>query len=136
MNAEKVIFICLTIAIGAAITPFVTMYTIYEVDRIYRLNNTPIASNITVTIDYGNGTIENHYDLAANTPLKALQLVAVVSIQSSIYGDYVDGINGHFGDTTHGWGYEVNNVSVMDAASDYILGNNDRVLWEYFLFEW
>lgn len=131
MNTEKVIFICLTIAIGATIIPFTTMYTVYEVDRIYRFYSNPMATNVTVTIDYGNGTIEDHYDLTAKTILSALQAVAVVTIESSSFGDYVDGINGHFGDASHGWTYQVNNVTIWDAASDYLLQNNDRVLWEY-----
>lgn len=131
MNTEKVIFICLTIAIGATLIPFATMYVVYEADRIYRLNTNPMATNITVTIDYGNGTIEDHFDLTSKTILSALQTVAVVTIATSSFGDYVDAINGLFGDASHGWTYQVNNVTIWDAASDYILENNDRVLWVY-----
>lgn len=54
-----------------------------------------------------------------------------VIIDDSSSSVYVTSINGYAAEDTSGWIYEVNNETVMEEASHYVLANGDEVTWEY-----
>jgi len=97
------------------------------------------AYNLTLFIDYGNGTIEKHFNLNLTevpnvTVFDLLLKVAIVNY--SWYGDavFVDAINGVFNNEHNNnrwWQYWVNGELPMLAANQYYLENNSLVEWRY-----
>jgi len=97
------------------------------------------AYNLTLFIDYGNGTIEKHFNLNLTevpniTVFDLLLKVAIVNY--SWYDDavFVDAINGIFNNEHNNnrwWQYWVNGELPMLAANQYFLENNSFVEWKY-----
>ncbi|MCD6515397.1 MAG: DUF4430 domain-containing protein [Candidatus Asgardarchaeum sp.] len=97
------------------------------------------AYNLTLIIDYGNGTIEVHYNLnLTNVPnITAFHILFLVAtVNYTWYGDdvFVDAINGVWNnenDNNRWWQYWVDDELPMIAANHYYLKNNSVVAWRY-----
>lgn len=97
------------------------------------------AYNLTLIIDYGNGTIDYFYSLNLTsvpntTAFHILLLVATVNY--TWYGDdvFVEAINGVWNNENNSnrwWQYWVNDNLPMTAANHYYLSNNSVVAWRY-----
>ena len=97
------------------------------------------AYNLTLYIDYGNGTVEKYFNLnLTNVPNVTVLdlLIKVAAVNYSWYGDavFVDAINGVFNNENNSnrwWQYWVNGKLPMVAANQYYLKNNSLVEWRY-----
>ena len=89
------------------------------------------ASNITVNIDFGNGTILSFEDVVADTVYNATR--QVVNIEEEWYGDlvFITSIAGVANDPDQNrwWQYWVNGVLGPVAANKYHLEDGDLVEW-------
>lgn len=93
--------------------------------------------NVSMTINYGNGTsiTTNPLYLSFNaTVLDALKAVATVN--ATYYADlqsfFVNAINGVWNNSTNYWLYKVNGQMASVGADQYILNNGDQVEWIYY----
>lgn len=97
------------------------------------------AYNLTLYIDYGNGTVEKHFNLNLTDVLNITVfdlLLKVAVVNYSWYGDavFVDAINGVFNNENNSnrwWQYWVNGELPMIAANQYYLENDSLVEWKY-----
>ena len=98
------------------------------------LGNTGItmaAERITLTVNFGNGTIMEFNDLNGSTVLDVTTSVLDVNIQWFGSLAYVKGIEGLTGEGEYGWQYWVNGEFASIAANLYSLKNGDNVTWVY-----
>jgi len=93
---------------------------------------------VSVTINYGNGTSVTHEKVRLfynTTALDALMAVAKVSVTywPSFDAVFVDAINGVANDLdkSNYWMYYVNGEIAPVSADKYILHNGDHVEWKY-----
>jgi hypothetical protein len=93
---------------------------------------------VSVTIDYGNGTSITHEKVRLfynTTALDALMAVAKVSATywPSFDATFVDAINGvaNNPDDMNYWMYYVNGEHAAVGADKYLLHNGDHVEWKY-----
>lgn len=93
---------------------------------------------VSVTIDYGNGTTTTHEQVRLTynaTALDALMAVAKVSATywPSFDAVFVDAINGMANnpDNMKYWMYYVNGEHALVGADKYILRHGDHVEWKY-----
>ena len=89
------------------------------------------AEGITLSIDFGNGTIKEYNDLAGNTVLEVTASVLEVEVQWFGPFAYIRGIEGLVGEGEYGWEYWVNGEFASVAVSHYMLGDDDEVEWVY-----
>ena len=89
------------------------------------------AEGITLTIDFGNGTTVDYYNLNGSTVLDVTSSVLDVEVQW--YGPlaYIRGIEGLVGAGAEGWEYWVNGEFASIAVNLYTLEDNDSLLWRY-----
>ena len=92
------------------------------------------ASDITLSIDFGNGTTVTFNELSGTTALNVTE--SVVKIETNWAGDlaYVVSIDGVSQDQNHWWQYWVNGNYAAVAANWYSLQNGDSVLWNRTVF--
>lgn len=92
------------------------------------------ASDITLRIDFGNGTTVTFNGLNGTTVLNVTDSVA--EIEAYWAGDlaYVVSIDGVSQDQNHWWQYWVNGDYATVAANWYSLQDGDSVLWNRTVF--
>jgi hypothetical protein len=86
------------------------------------------------TIDYGNSTQHLFQSLAGVTVFEILNETTVVVFTEYPYGKFVTSINGvenNANDNGYYWQYWVNGELAPVAADNYILADNDQILWKY-----
>ena len=92
------------------------------------------ASDITLNIDFGNGTTVTFNGLNGTTALNVTE--SVVKVETNWAGDlaYVVSIDGVSQDQNHWWQYWVNGNYASVAANWYSLQDGDSVLWNRTVF--
>lgn len=93
------------------------------------------ASNVTLAIDFSNGTISTFSGLYGTTVLNVTE--SVVEIGAYWAGDlaFIISIDGVSQDEDHWWQYWVNGEYASVAASLYNLQDGDHVLWNLTTFD-
>ena len=92
------------------------------------------ASNVELTIDYGNSTQQIFSSLTGSTVFDILNETASVSFTQFMFGKFVIAINGVENDANgngYFWQYWVNDELAPVAADNYALSDGDQVLWKY-----
>ncbi|MFW9957257.1 MAG: DUF4430 domain-containing protein [Candidatus Odinarchaeota archaeon] len=89
------------------------------------------AERITLTIDFGNGTIREYNDLNGSTVLEVTSSVLDVDIQWFGTLAYIRGIEGFVGEGEYGWQFWVNGEFASVAVNLYTLEDNDTIEWVY-----
>lgn len=89
------------------------------------------ADDISLTIDFGNGTTLQFSNLNGSTVLDVTSSIFDITVEW--YGPfaYVRGIEGLVGAGEYGWQYWVNDVFASGAVNLYTLDEGDHVLWRY-----
>ncbi|MGD9396475.1 MAG: DUF4430 domain-containing protein [Candidatus Thorarchaeota archaeon] len=89
------------------------------------------AEGITLTVDFGNGTVRDYQNLSGSTVLNVTSSVLEVEVQW--YGPlaYIKAIEGLVGEGEYGWEYWVNNEFASLAVNLYSLEDGDTILWKY-----
>jgi len=89
------------------------------------------AEGISVSVDFGNGTILEFNDLNGSTVLDVTSEVANVQVQW--YGPlaYIRAIEGIVGEGENGWQYWVNGEFASIAVNLYSLEDGDSLEWIY-----
>ena len=93
---------------------------------------------VSVTIDYKNGTSNTNDEVYLFTDANVLDALRTVAKVNSTYWEayksfMVDGINGVFNDFTQNrfWVFAVNGEHALLSADNYILKDGDQVEWTY-----
>ncbi len=108
-----------------------------RVDHVCSSNETALsamASNVGLTIDYGNSSENIYSDLSGLTVFDILNQTAAVTFIEFAYGKFVISINGVENNANQNgfyWQYWVNDELAPIAADNYVLSNDDQVLWKY-----
>jgi hypothetical protein len=89
------------------------------------------AEGVSLSIDFGNGTIKEFYNLNGSTVLEATSSVLEVDVQWFGSLAYIRGIEGVVGEGERGWQYWVNGQFATVAANQYALHDNDTISWVY-----
>ena len=92
------------------------------------------ASNVELTIDYGNSTLRVFSSLTGNTVFDVLNQSATVTFTQYFYGKFITTINGvenNANGNGYYWQYWVNEELGPVAADTYVLSDEDQVLWKY-----
>jgi hypothetical protein len=89
----------------------------------------PAATAVTLTIDFGNGTVYNGTDLAGENVLEITQNVYEVGVQWSASLAYVVSIDGVENEPGRYWQYWVNGEYASTACNLYQVGSGDIILW-------
>jgi hypothetical protein len=89
------------------------------------------AEGITLTIDFGNGTIRKYYDLNGSTVLEVTSSVLEVDVQWFGSLAYIKGIEGLVGEGEFGWQFWVNGEFASVAVNQYLLNDDDVISWVY-----
>jgi|Deesub1362B_J571_1020462.scaffolds.fasta_scaffold12062_2 hypothetical protein len=96
------------------------------------------AYNITIIIDYGNGSTQKftgiNLDPPNTTVLHALLLVASVEYHYEgpyVFIDAINGVRNNENNNNMWWQYWVNGELPMVAANKYYLNSDDIVEWKY-----
>jgi hypothetical protein len=113
---------------------FAVVLVISTINTSYALTSDeaiPAAEGITLTVDFGNGTIRDYHNLNGSTVLEVTSSVLDVEVQW--YGPlaYIRGIEGLVGEGAEGWEYWVNGEFASIAVNLYSLEDNDILLWKY-----
>ncbi len=87
------------------------------------------ASDITLRIDFGNGTTSTFNGLNGTTVLNVTESVVEVEANWAGVLAYVVSIDGVSQDQNHWWQYWVNGDYATVAANWYSLQDGDSVLW-------
>lgn len=108
-----------------------------RVDQACSSNGTPLAamaSNVGLTIDYGNSSQNVYLNLSGLTAFDILNQTAAVTFTEFAYGKFVISINGVENNANQNrfyWQYWVNDELAPIAADNYILSDGDQILWKY-----
>ena len=92
------------------------------------------ASNVELTIDYGNSTQRVFSNLTGNTVFDIMNETVNVSFTQFVFGKFITAINGVENDADgngYYWQYWVNDELAPVAADNYVLSDGDQVLWKY-----
>jgi hypothetical protein len=87
------------------------------------------STGISLTIDFGNGTVSSYSGLSATNVYNLTLSIFDVDARWAGNRVYINAIDGVFQDETHGWQYWVNGDYATVAANLYILNDGDFVLW-------
>jgi len=94
---------------------------------------TALATNISLQIDFGNGTVLNHQALTGSNVLDTTE--SVLSVEVSWYGNmaFVESIVGVVNNQVEGrwWQYWVNGELGPVAANAYQVSDGDSIVWLY-----
>lgn len=110
----------------------VVMMSLTNVSSAQSRSETIIAAEgITLTVDFGNGTIVEYNDLTGSSVLDVT--LSVLDVEVEWYGSiaYIRGIEGLVGVGAEGWEYWVNGEFASMAVNLYSLEDNDSLLWKY-----
>jgi hypothetical protein len=93
---------------------------------------------VSVIIDYGNGTSTTDSDVYLFTDANVLDALRAVANVNATYWEayksfFVDGINDVFNDFAQSrfWVFSVNGEHALVSADQYILEDGDEVEWTY-----
>ncbi len=90
-----------------------------------------VASDVSLMIDFGNGTVLNYEGLVGTDVLNVTKSVVTVNI--TWYGDlaFVNAIAGVYNNVEGGlwWQYWVNEVYGTVASNKYVIHDKDAVTW-------
>jgi hypothetical protein len=89
------------------------------------------ADDISLTIDFGNGTILQFDNLTGSTVLDITSSTFDIVVEWFGPFAYVRSIEGLVGAGENGWQYWVNDVFASSAVNLYTLDKGDHVLWMY-----
>ncbi len=89
------------------------------------------AEGITLTIDFGNGTIREYDNLNGSTVLEVTMSVLDVEVQWFGSLAYIRAIEGLVGQGEYGWQFWVNGEFASIAVNQYSLDNDDNISWVY-----
>ncbi len=89
----------------------------------------PAATGITLSVDFGNGTIINHTGLSAPNVYNLTTMIFDVDVSWAGNFVYINAIDGVYRDEVHGWQYWVNGEYATVASNLYTLQDGDVVLW-------
>jgi hypothetical protein len=89
------------------------------------------AEGITLTVDFGNGTILDFDNLNGTTVLNVTSSVLDVDIEWFGTLAYIRGIEGLVGEGAKGWEYWVNGEFASIAVNLYTLDDGDSLSWRY-----
>ncbi|MFW9962636.1 MAG: DUF4430 domain-containing protein [Candidatus Sifarchaeia archaeon] len=89
------------------------------------------AEGITLTVDFGNGTIREYNDLNGSTVLEVTSSVLEIEVQWFGPLAYIKGIEGLIGEGEYGWQYWVNGEFASTAVNLYSLEDGDTVAWVF-----
>jgi hypothetical protein len=108
----------------------------YPIDYIEIAEEEVVVLGHSLRIEGPNNTICLANNLEATTILELLEAGSSVCdfeyvSQDSAYGVYISSIGGVAGEGMEGWQYFVDSESGMLAVTDYILSDNQEVLWAY-----
>ncbi|TFG27981.1 DUF4430 domain-containing protein [Candidatus Thorarchaeota archaeon] len=105
------------------VTPM-TMQT-FQVDAVH----IPSATGISLTVDFGNGTVSISSALEAADVYNLT--IGIFDVDAIWTGNlvYINAIDGVYRDETRGWQYWVNGNYATGAANLYNLHDGDSVLW-------
>ncbi|MHC1592327.1 MAG: DUF4430 domain-containing protein [Candidatus Helarchaeales archaeon] len=133
MEREKIILIISTVVLCAVLIPSaIVSFTYYGMmaamaNPALPGNNGVAAQNVTVIIDYNNGSMpSSFYGVSGNNALDVLEAVATVTFDPRFGRAYVVAINGYHGG---GWTYRVDGYSPPVAAIQYPVHDNSVVEW-------
>lgn len=93
-----------------------------------------MASNVGLTIDYGNSSQNVYSALSGLTVFDILNQTAAVTFTEFAYGKFVLSINGVENNAHQKgfyWQYWVNDELAPIAADYYVLSDGDQILWKY-----
>ncbi|MHA2378326.1 MAG: DUF4430 domain-containing protein [Candidatus Thorarchaeota archaeon] len=94
---------------------------------------TASATNISLQVDFGNGTVLNHQGLTGSDVLALTE--SVFSVEVSWYGNlaFLESIAGVANDQNEGrwWQYWVSGELGAVAANAYEVQDGDSVVWRY-----
>lgn len=95
-----------------------------------------VTLNVSMTINYGNGTSVTTNPLYLSLNASVLDaLKAVATVNATYYAEYqsffVNAINGLWNNQTNYWEYSVNGQMASVGADQYKLNNGDQVEWIY-----
>ena len=93
-----------------------------------------MASHVGLTIDYSNSSQNTYSDLSGLTVFDILNQTAAVTFIEFVYGKFVISINGVENNANQNgfyWQYWVNDELAPIAADNYVLSDDDQVLWKY-----
>ena len=93
--------------------------------------NIVAAEGITLTIDFGNGTIISFENLNSSSVLEVTSSVLNVEVQWHGSLAYIQGIEGLVAVGASGWEYWVNGEFASTAVNLYLLEDGDTLLWKY-----
>lgn len=136
---NKWALVALVILCGGLVATFFAAYYYYMyTDLFQKLKAVPV--HISVSIDYGNGTIttfEDVYLFRNATALDGLRAVANVTLGYYEWGVLVEGVNGKSNEPWpgKGWQYWLNEEYGLMGAAKQILINGDKVDWKYATYE-
>ena len=105
------------------VTPAGTQVTQFDTQSI------PSAVGISLTIDFGNGTVADYTGLSAANVYNLTTAIFDVDARWAGNRVYIDAIDGVSQDEIHGWQYWVNGDYATVAANLYTLDDGDFVLW-------
>jgi hypothetical protein len=89
------------------------------------------AEGVSLSVDFGNGTISEFYDLNGSSVLEVTSSVLKIDVQWFGPLAYIRGIEGVVGGGESGWQYSVNGQFGTVAVNQYVLHDNDTISWVY-----
>lgn len=104
-------------------TPTSIQATQYDAQAI------PAATGITLTVDFGNGTVVNYTELSAPDVYNLTSTLLEVDAVWTGNRVFVNAIDGVSQDENHGWQFWVNGDYATIAANLFVLQDGDSVLW-------
>ena len=118
-------------SLALAFIVVLTMSLAATVDAQAGNENIVAAQEITLSIDFGNGTTREYDSLNGSTVLDVTSSVLDVEVQW--YGSfaYIRGIEGLVGVGDTGWEYWVNGEFASIAVNLYVLHDGDSILWKF-----
>ncbi|GEM_PF-2540530 len=123
--------------VGTTICLMLFLLVCIRADQVCSSNGTALsamASNVGLTIDYGNSSQNVYSDLSGLTVFDILNQTAGVTFIEFAYGKFVVSINGVENNANQNgfyWQYWVNDELAPIAADNYVLSDDDQVLWKY-----
>jgi len=150
LQSKPVVFICNFTRMKNKFTLGIVMLAAIVAIALLAISHTPSeeaqdtttnTSTIAVVTTIANGESSTTYDSSVPDGTTALQVLQLVADQHGLdvktteydFGTMVDSIDGVGQDTTDNkyWIYYINEESASKGASDYVVQNNDTILWQY-----
>jgi hypothetical protein len=92
-----------------------------------------LATNVTLQVDFGNGTMNTYEDVPGTNVLEATESVLLVAVDWFGTLAFVKSIGGvsESDDAGLWWQYWVNSELSVVAANAYQIQDNDTIVWRY-----